>query len=292
MQEIKIGQNDANQRLDKFLQKHYISLSRSMMYKGIRTKKIKVNRKRCTPDQILKVEDSVLLFLPDEFLQKRKKTVPVYTGDIDIVYEDQDLLIVNKPLNLLSQSDEAGLQDCLLMRIQYYLYQKKEYDPLKENSFSPSLCHRLDKNTRGLVIAAKNAETLRNINEAIADRKLHKYYCAHIMGHFHKDAFTVRTYIKKQETKALVSDEPKDGYKEAIMDVRVIKETKEGSILDIELHTGRFHQIRASLSHLGHPLIGDFKYGYTGPKKHYDLCAYRLESNLLKMNPVTIDIPF
>ena len=277
MQEIKIGVNDAGQRLDRFLQKHYATLTKSMMYKAIRNKKIKVNRKRCTYDQKLQEGDSILLFLPYEFLETRQKACPVNTGSIAVVYEDDDIVLVNKPAGLLSQSDEKGLQDTLVNRIQYYLVQKKEYDPQRENSFAPAICHRLDKNTSGLILAAKNARALRLMNDAIACHKVHKVYCARIEGIPLWDTKEVLCYIKKQETKALVAAEAKPGYKEAHMHVKVLKRQKEYSIVQIFLETGRFHQIRASMAYLGYPLCGDIKYGYKGSQKGYSLCAYHLE---------------
>lgn len=277
MQEIKIGVNDAGQRLDRFLQKHYETLTKSMMYKAIRNKKIKVNRKRCTYDQKLQEGDQILIFLPLEFLNIRQKEKPINTGKIDVIYEDDDILLVNKPSGLLSQSDQKGMQDTLVNRIQYYLYQKKEYDPQKENSFSPAICHRLDKNTSGLVLTAKNARALRLMNDAIAQHRIKKVYCAKIYGNINWDEKEICCYIKKQDTKALVSRDKKPGYKKAEMFVKVIERQKESTLVDIVLKTGRFHQIRASLSFLGYPLCGDYKYGYKGKQKNYSLCAYHLE---------------
>lgn len=296
MQEIKIEANDAGQRLDKFLQKHYRSLSKSMMYKAIRNKKIKVNRKRCTFDQRLEQGDVILLFLPPQFLEVKQKEIPAYTGAIDILYEDDDVLIVNKPVGLLSQSDEKGQQDTLVQRIQYDLYQKGEYDPMQENSFAPAICHRLDKNTSGLVIAAKNAKALRLVNEAIAQRKVHKYYCAKIQGQWSVEKKEICCYIRKEETKAKVSWKPLEGYKEAKMEVILLKQGKDSSIVLIDLHTGRFHQIRASLAKLGYPLVGDHKYGYKGLERNYALCAYRIRFETLDLavsdKDFTIPIPF
>lgn len=296
MQEIKIGVNDAGQRLDRFLQKHYATLTKSMMYKAIRNKKIKVNRKRCTYDQKLQEGDSILLFLPYEFLETRQKACPVNTGSIDVVYEDDDIVLVNKPVGLLSQSDEKGLQDTLVNRIQYYLYQKQEYDPQIENSFAPAICHRLDKNTSGLILAAKNARALRLMNDAIACHKVRKVYCAKIEGMPLWDTKEVLCYIKKQETKALVAAEAKPGYKEARMHVKVLKRQKEYSIVQIFLETGRFHQIRAGMAYLGYPLCGDIKYGYKGSQKSYSLCAYHLEIGDVDLpianKEFTVPIPF
>ncbi|MBM6764462.1 RluA family pseudouridine synthase [Faecalicoccus pleomorphus] len=296
MQEIKIGVNDAGQRLDRFLQKHYATLTKSMMYKAIRNKKIKVNRKRCTYDQKLQEGDSILLFLPYEFLETRQKACPVNTGSVDVVYEDDDIVLVNKPAGLLSQSDEKGLQDTLVNRIQYYLYQKKEYDPQRENSFAPAICHRLDKNTSGLILAAKNARALRLMNDAIACHKVRKVYYAKIEGTPLWDTREVVCYIKKQETRALVQSNEAPGYKEARMFVKVMERQKEQTMVQIHLETGRFHQIRASMAYLGYPLCGDVKYGYKGSEKKYSLCAYHLEIGDVSLpianKDFTVPIPF
>lgn len=296
MQEIKIGVNDAGQRLDRFLQKHYATLTKSMMYKAIRNKKIKVNRKRCTYDQKLQEGDSILLFLPYEFLETRQKACPVNTGSVDVVYEDDDIVLVNKPAGLLSQSDEKGLQDTLVNRIQYYLYQKKEYDPQRENSFAPAICHRLDKNTSGLILAAKNARALRLMNDAIACHKVRKVYYAKIEGTPLWDTREVVCYIKKQETRALVQSNEAPGYKEARMFVKVMERQKEQTMVQIHLETGRFHQIRASMAYLGYTLCGDVKYGYKGSEKKYSLCAYHLEIGDVSLpianKDFTVPIPF
>lgn len=161
MKEIKINQNDANQRLDKFLMKTFPKLGKSMMYKAIRNKKIKVNRKRCTFDQKIQENDSILLFLPPDVLEEKKVETNYISSKLDVIYEDENILIVNKPYGLLSQSDQRQNQDCLVNRVQAYLMEKNEYDPNKEHSFAPSICHRLDRNTTGLVIAAKKCECVK-----------------------------------------------------------------------------------------------------------------------------------
>lgn len=281
MIEVKINKNDANQRLDKFLEKTFPYLNKSMMYKSIRKKKIKVNRKRCTFNQILKEGDSILLFLPPDLLEQRKRQILSEKKPLDIVYEDENIILMHKPVGLLSQSDQKG-QDCLLARMQRYLYDKKEYD-LSENSFSPAICQRLDRNTEGLVLGAKNAEALRLLNQAIHDRKIHKYYQAECMGSLLKDE-SLNFYLKKEGTKALVSKSKKEGYKKASMDVRMLQKKKNTSLVEIELHTGRFHQIRALMSSIGHPLVGDHKYGYQGNQKNYRLIAYKLDLSEVNLN--------
>ena len=277
MKELKINSNDANQRLDKFLLKAFPNLSKSYMYKAIRNKKIKVNRKRCEYNQLLNEDDVILLFLPPCVLeQKKDETIHFTKSELDVIYEDENLLIVNKPYGLLSQSDTKGEQDCLVRRIQSYLYEHKEYDPKNENSFAPTICHRLDRNTTGLVIAAKNAKSLRAVNHAIANREITKIYRAKVLGRFDKKDFSMIYYLKKDKTKAIVSDIKKDGYVEAKMDCHVEKQNNNYAECIITLHTGRFHQIRALMAHINHPLVGDVKYGYHGKKENIELQAYEL----------------
>lgn len=292
MVEIKIQSNDANQRVDKFLQKTFPNLTKSMMYKAIRNKKIKVNRKRCTFDQKLIEGDTLLLFLPPDVLEQKEVKILGERVELDIVYEDENVLIVNKPYGLLSQSDQKEMQDCLVTRVQKYLFDKNEFNPKEENSFAPTICHRLDRNTTGLVIAAKNAETLRIINEAIKNRQVHKYYLAKVEGNFEENEFSIKKYIRKEGTKACVSSIKKEGYQLALMDVKVISQTENDSECEIELHTGRFHQIRALMSSISHPLIGDQKYGYKGKKKKYSLKAYKLDLSEvnLKINQKIFEI--
>lgn len=274
MLEVKINENDAGQRLDKFLLKAFPNLSKSFMYKSIRNKKIKVNRKRCEFNQVLNIEDSILLFLPPDVLAQEEKKISS-NSDLHIIYEDKNLLIIDKPRGLLSQSDEKN-SDCVVSRMQSYLVKTGQYNPNTEQSFSPSICNRLDRNTRGLVIGCKNANALRVINEAIASRKIHKEYKTTVVGHLPFQSKQASFYIKKEGTKAIVSSNKKDGFVYANMDIDVIEEKENTSIVHIDLHTGRFHQIRAYMSSIGHPLVGDVKYGYKGKKKNIDLFAYKL----------------
>lgn len=247
------------------------------MYKAIRNKKIKVNRKRCTFDQKIQENDSILLFLPPDVLEEKQVDTQYISSQLDVIYEDENILIANKPYGLLSQSDQSKTQDCLVNRVQAYLMEKNEYDPNKEHSFAPSICHRLDRNTTGLVIAAKNANALRKVNEAIANRKIQKMYRAYVTGTFKEKDFSMCYYIRKENTVAKVSDKKLEGYQKALMDVHVERNDGENSICAITLHTGRFHQIRALMGHIKHPLFGDVKYGYHGKKRPIKLMAYRLE---------------
>ncbi|MCF0246871.1 MAG: RluA family pseudouridine synthase [Ileibacterium sp.] len=275
MKEIKINANDAGQRLDRFLGKAFGDLKKSAMHKAIRNKKIKVNRKRTTHDYRLQEGDVILLFLPPDLLGEKEKPTGI-AGDVQVVYEDDRLVVVNKPAGLLSQKDEAGDQDNLNGRILHYLIQTGSWDPKAEASFVPSICHRLDRNTRGLVIAAKTAEASRLVNEDIKNHRIGKSYYARVHGKMEGKG-TLHLYLKKEGTQALVSDAPKEGYAEAITHYEVLEPGEQSSLVRLDLETGRFHQIRASLAHMGHPLMGDVKYGGKGNSEDLKLEAFRLD---------------
>ncbi|MCF0258743.1 MAG: RluA family pseudouridine synthase [Erysipelotrichaceae bacterium] len=275
MKEIKIQTNDAGQRLDRFLSKAFPNLKKSAMFKAVRNKKIKVNRKRTTHDYRLQEGDVILLFLPPDMLEEKQKSEGV-KGDLNVVYEDDSLLVANKPAGLLSQKDEAGDQDSLNGRILYYLREKGDWNPEREASFTPSICHRLDRNTKGLVIAAKTAEAARTVNQAIADHQIKKSYLARVQGKMEGHG-TLEYWLKKDGTKALVKEQPADGYAKAVTHYTVLASSEKSSLVRLDLETGRFHQIRASLAHLGHPILNDVKYGAAGNSQDLKLQAYRLD---------------
>lgn len=269
MREINIGKNDAGQRLDKFLTKA-LDLPIGLLYKSIRTKKIKVNRKRAENNTVLSEGDTIQCFLAEEFFAKLDQTDDVSLSfanikpKLDIVYEDENIMLLNKRPGVSVHEDEDSKVNTLIAHVQAYLYQKGEYNPKDEQSFAPALCNRIDRNTGGIVIAAKNAEALRVMNEKIRDREIDKFYLAAVRGIPEKKEATLTGYLLKDEklNKVRVYDKnaPK-GAKNIITRYKVIAAKGANALVEVELLTGRTHQIRAHMAHIGHPLVGDGKYG-------------------------------
>ncbi len=286
MKAFTINQNDAGQRLDRFVLKVAPSLPGGLLQRYIRIKRIKRNGKRTQNNQILAAGDLVELYINDEFFPPEADSPLSFLAagqELTIVYEDENLLLADKEPGLVVHEDESGERDTLIGRIQRYLYEKKEYDPAAENSFAPALCNRIDRNTGGIVIAAKNAATLRVMNSLIRDRLVQKYYLCVVFGHLSPPSATLKNYLLKDEREKQVTvfDRPHPDAKTALTKYRVVAENDRFSLLEIELLTGRTHQIRAQLAHAGHPLLGDAKYGTAAQNKgtgwrYQALCAYQL----------------
>lgn len=287
MRIITVRKNDAGQRLDKFLSKAIKGLPMSMMYKYIRTKKIKVNRSRTQQNYMLCEGDEIQLFIREEFFaspEEDKGALFRIVPKLSIVYEDDNILLLNKRPGVLVHEDTAAAENTLLMHMQAYLAQKGEYDPSNEQSFAPALCNRIDRNTGGIVIAAKNAESLREMNEKIRLDQVKKFYLCAVHGIPAKTSSTLHGWLRKNSAENMVeiSDTRKQGFKEIITKYRVLKQKGGNALLEVELVTGRTHQIRAHLSHIGHPLLGDGKYGINRSEralgyKFQALYAYRLQ---------------
>ena len=286
MKEVIIGKNDAGQRLDKFLSKAFPLLPPSEMYKGIRLKKIKVNRKRAEISQKLAEGDVVLLFLREEFLGgERDDLFKSIKPTFGVVYEDENIIICDKPAGLLSHSDKEGEGNTLIEQVKSYLWQKGEYDPEAEHSFSPALCNRIDRNTAGLVTAAKNAEALRVMNDKIKRRAIKKYYLCLAHGKFDSREGTLTGYLVKDgdtNTVRVYDRAPRNkDAKEIITKYRVLSFDGRDSVVEVELVTGRTHQIRAHFASIGHPLVGDGKYAENKADRargfsHQALYSYKL----------------
>ena len=286
MKEFQIKKNDAGQRLDKFLTKAVKGLPISLMYKYIRTKKIKVNRARTEQKYVLQEGDIVQFFIKDEFFdspEKDNSALASITPKLTIVYEDENIILCNKRPGVLVHEDDEGKDNTLIMHIKAYLYQKGEYDPDSEQSFAPALCNRIDRNTGGIVIGAKNAEALRVMNEKIKNDEISKFYYCVVHGKMPKKADTLTGFLLKDSDKNQVKifDKQVKGSKNIITKYKVVSEKNGMSLLEIELVTGRTHQIRAHMSYIGHPLLGDGKYGINKDDrakgyKYQALYAYRL----------------
>lgn len=286
MKEFIIGKNDSGQRLDRFVGKAVPLLPESLLQKYIRLKRIKLNGKGSKRDVRLNEGDVLNLYINDEFFEKpceENSWLKVGAPKLDIVYEDENILLADKKPGVLCHSAGSWDYNTLIANIQAYLAQKGEWRPKEENSFTPALCNRIDRNTGGIVIAAKNAETLRIMNEKIKEREIEKYYLCAVKGrpkpasgrlenYLFKDASKNRVYVKEK-------DEP--GAKTAVTEYRTICSKGQLSLLECRLLTGRTHQIRAQLSYAGYPLLGDGKYGREQFNKSFGengqaLYSYRL----------------
>ena len=286
MQILKVNHNDAGQRLDKFLSKAVRGLPTSLMYKYIRTKKIKRNGARTEQSVILAEGDEITLYIRDEFFASPEEdsgAISRIRPKIEAVYEDENIILMHKRPGVLVHEDDEGKDNTLVMHLQAYLAQKGEYDAENEQSFAPALCNRIDRNTGGMVIGAKNAAALREMNEKIRDDQIRKFYYCAVHGIMPRASDRLHAYLRKDSKNNMVqvTDTPLPGSKEIITAYRVISTRDGNSLLEVELITGRTHQIRAHMAHIGHPLIGDGKYGVNRADKergykYQALYAYRL----------------
>lgn len=287
MTEITIKKNDAGQRADRFLSKAYPNLKISLVCKLMRKKRIKLNGAKVEPNAILKEGDVFRFYLSEELLSKEplkdKTDFRGVSAEINVIYEDDNILLIDKPIGLVVHEDNDNSADTLINRVLSYLYQNGEYVPQRENSFTPALVNRIDRNTSGIVIAAKNAESLRILNQKVRDREIQKLYLCAVSGTPEPREATLTAYLKKlpDENRVIISDTPRPDYLTIKTKYRVLKSRGELSLVEVDLLTGRTHQIRAHFAHIGHALLGDGKYGSNEFNKRYNaktqaLCAYKL----------------
>ncbi len=288
MREITVNKNDSEQSLVKFLCKTLPKMPVSLVHKSIRKGRVRINGKKISDPRVtLQNGDVLSLYINDEFFESAPsdRDFLLAPTSLNIVYEDQNIILLNKQAGLAVHDFDGSGADTLINRVIHYLYDKKEYNPDEENSFVPALCNRIDRNTCGIVIAAKNAEALRIMNEAIRERRIVKKYLCLCHGAPPKTSGEIKVFIKKleNENRVEVSARPLPDYKTAISIYKVVKKSGDLSLLEIELKTGRTHQIRASLAHLGHAILGDGKYGHSYAEDkasgfpYQALCSYYLK---------------
>lgn len=279
MRSFTAGKNDDGVRLLRFCEKVCPTMPKGMLHKAFRNKRIKINGKKQDENYRLVSGDLIELYINDEFFaeEKNDKFRPVDYSALNIIYEDDNIMLVNKPFGLLCHSDnkdESNLIDMILS----YLYEKGVYLPEKENTFTPALCNRIDQGTEGIVIAAKNYKALADMNAIIRDNQLEKTYLCVTEKPVADGRYTA--YLKRDKTakKVSVTKNKTDAESKEIITVfNTLDRKNKYSLVQCTLITGRTHQIRAHLAYLGSPILGDRKYG----KAHKGLdsqllCAYRL----------------
>lgn len=290
MKSITISSNDAGQRVDRLILKTFDRLPKSLMFKEIRKKNIKVNKKRCTPEQILNEGDVLELYLKDDVLHIKEKHYDFLKAstDLDIIYEDENIILLNKRVGILCHPDGKDYIDNLVARLKRYLFEKGEWNP-DSSSFTPSLANRIDRNTGGIVIGAKNSQALKIINDKIKSREIEKYYLTVVHGKMPKKSETLTAYLTKNEKKNMVTvtDNQIDGSKQIVTQYTVLDYQNDASLLEVKLLTGRTHQIRAHLAHIGHPLYGDGKYGVDKGRYRQALYSYKLQFSFKDENAMS-----
>lgn len=294
MKEIHVSSNEAGQRFDKLLAKYLNNAPKSFIYKMLRKKNITLNGKKASGNEKLAQEDIIKIFLADETYEKfsSHKIVDYPVTGLDVIYEDDNVIFVNKPSGMLSQ--KAKEQDVSINEyIIGYLLSKNNIKDKELESFKPSVCNRLDRNTSGLIAAGKSLKGLQKLSEMFKNRTMDKYYLCVVRGIVQKE-MTIEGILKKDKNSNRVVIK-KDGEGDHISTAySPIKNNGNITLLKVKLITGRTHQIRAHLSSIGHPLIGDYKYGNRETndyfKNKYGIENQMLHSYQLHFNNVDGDL--
>ena len=286
MRELTIQKNDADQRLDRFLGKAVPLLPASLAQKYIRLKRIKVNDARAERDCRLREGDKLQLYINDEFFETPSEEnvyLTIVNPRLHIIYEDENIMLLDKPAGMVVHAGEGEKVNTLVNHMLAYLYQKREWKPREENAFTPALCNRIDRNTGGIVIAAKNTEALRVLNEKIRERELSKFYLCICLGRPEPPKGRIECFLRKDSktNTVRVYHHPVPDGRSAVTLYETLETRDRLSLVEVELLTGRTHQIRASFADMGHPLLGDGKYGVGSVNRRYGeaqqaLYSYRL----------------
>ena len=288
MRLLKINENEGNQRLDKFLLKYLDKAPKSFVYKMIRKKKIKTKGQTAKGNEILTGNDEIQVYLSEDTIEKFRqiKDLPTARPTFEVVYEDENILIVNKPLGLLTQPDAQG-QNTLSEQILTYLHQNGEYDPEDYQGFRPAPCNRLDRNTAGIVMVGKSLQATQAIHEMLRTHEISKYYMSIVLGRVAKP-ITLKGFHEKNEfrNQVSISKDYIKGSKEVETRILPLQPNGRYTLIEVQLVTGKTHQIRAHLATINHPIIGDPKYGNKAENeyflqkyslRHQFLCAYKIK---------------